>query len=281
MNHESRRSRFGWISFLMVAALGAVLLPMAPRTGPVALQADDGGQATTGSTKDRTADATDTTQPRIIETVPKVAATDVDPGLREIRVTFDRDMATGMSWTSGSHFPPATPGRWIDRRTCVLPVTLAKGTYYRVGINSSRYRNFKANDSTPVPAAAIYFVTAGATDEVNERVRVPEIATLTPKQDATGVDPAITELRVTFDVRMGEGMSWTWSGAGERFPKPPAGKQATWSADGLTCSLPVALDPGREYELGLNNRDHVNFQSEWGVPLAPVVYKFSTRAAGK
>jgi hypothetical protein len=32
-------------------------------------------------------------------------------------------------------------------------------------------------------------------------------------------------------------------------------------------------------QLGLNSPSHNNFQSEWGVSLEPIVYKFRTRAA--
>jgi len=45
--------------------------------------------------------------------------------------------------------------------------------------------------------------------------------------------------------------------------------------------LPVTLEPGHEYRLGFNSPSHINFQTEWGVPLEPVVYKFSTRRAEK
>ena len=34
--------------------------------------------------------------------------------------------------------------------------------------------------------------------------------------------------------------------------------------------------PGRDYEIGINSPSHINFQSQWGVPLAPVVYRFRT-----
>jgi hypothetical protein len=86
----------------------------------------------------------------------------------------------------------------------------------------------------------------------------------------------MTELKVTFDVPMGGGMSWT--GGGEQFPKLPEGKQASWSADELTCTLPVKLEPGHDYQLGLNSPRFKNFQSKAGVPLEPVVYKFHTTA---
>lgn len=48
-----------------------------------------------------------TPYPQIIRTQPKAGATGVDPSIKEIRVTFDRDMGQGMSWTGGGpEFPP-------------------------------------------------------------------------------------------------------------------------------------------------------------------------------
>lgn len=217
--------------------------------------------------------------PRVIETNPKQGATGVSADLKEIRVTFDRDMGRGMSWTGGPpFFPPvdrSRKARWINPRTCVLPVKLEKGRYYCLGVNSSSHRNFRSARGIAVPPAALYFTTAGATDEVVSRLRVPKIVTLEPANGAADVDPVTAELRVTFDVRMGKGMSWTGSGPG--FPKSPAGNQASWSSDGKTCIFPVSLEPGHGYRLGLNSRKFINFESEWGVPLQPFAYQFKTR----
>jgi hypothetical protein len=89
------------------------------------------------------------------------------------------------------------------------------------------------------------------------------------------VDPALRELRVTFDMPMGKGFSWT--GGGANFPKPSGGKAPYWTEDRKTCVLPVELEPGRQYRLGLNSPSFHNFQSEAGIPLGPVVYTFKTR----
>src|SRR5208337_5264469 len=47
--------------------------------------------------------------PRIIATSPKTGTTDVDPALKQITVTFDRDMDAGMSWTGGGPSLPKSP----------------------------------------------------------------------------------------------------------------------------------------------------------------------------
>ena len=50
--------------------------------------------------------------PKIVKTSPQIGETDVDPELTEITVTFDQDMAEGMSWTGGKpDVPPVQPGK--------------------------------------------------------------------------------------------------------------------------------------------------------------------------
>ncbi len=217
--------------------------------------------------------------PRIVSTSPKVGATGVDPSTTEITVTFDRDMAEGFSWTGGGEkFPPSPDGAkavWRDKRTCVLPVKLKSAHFYRVGINSTSYKNFRSVSGVPAKPSAIYFTTQGAGDEVKSQTKLPNIIKMQPENGSLDVDPGLTELRVTFDMAMAEGFSWT--GGGEHFPKGPAGKRPVWSKDRKTCVLPVTLKPNWEYRLGLNSRSHKNFQSAAGIPLDPVVYSFKTR----
>jgi hypothetical protein len=156
----------------------------------------------------------------------------------------------------------------------VLPVKLKAGAIYRVGINSSSHQNFKSAGGVSAPPSVLYFTTQGAPADVQNQLRVPTIVSLEPANGAMNVDPNIDTIKVTFDMPMGAGMSWT--GGGPSFPKLAEGKKPSWSADGLTCTLPVVLEPGKDYQLGLNSASHKNFQSRAGVPLAPVVYKFRT-----
>lgn len=226
-------------------------------------------------------DARHAPAPRILKTIPEVGAKGVDAALAEVTVVFDRDMAKGMSWTGDPALFPSVDksreARWADARTCVLPVKLEQGKFYRLGINSTSRQNFRSAGGAPVAASAIYFVTAGATREIEERLTVPAVVSLDPQREAADVDPKTTSLKVTFNVPMAEGMSWV--GGGALFPKLPQDKKASWSEDRLTCTLPVALEPSHEYELGLNSASFNNFQSRWGVPLEPVIYKFHTGPA--
>jgi beta-lactamase regulating signal transducer with metallopeptidase domain len=255
--------------YLALASLLLVFLPMA---------------AVNSATQETAAPpAKEVTRPMpawIVETSPAIGATDVDPNITEISVTFDRDMDDKWSWTGGPPlFPPVPEGEdpyWRDKRTCVLPVKLKKGTYYRVGINSTSFLKFRSLEGQPAPCTAIYFVTEGATKAIQSRVRVPKIVKMIPKNGATDVDPNIKAIRVTFDVPMGGGMSWT--GSGENYPAG-TGESPKWSSDGKTCTMQVMLEAGHKYELGINSLNHINFQSRWGVPVVPVVYQFTTEAA--
>lgn len=271
MNYEPGKHGFGLLSRGALLALGLMLLPMAAP----AISANTGEEkpVTQGSS----------TVPRhlpwIASTNPPVGATDVEPGLAEISITFDRDMSGGMSWTGdkNSFFPPTPEAKqayWKDSRTCVLPVKLTAAQYYRVGINSASYRNFKSQSGEAAPCSVFCFVTRGASKAIENRVRVPQIVKLDPENGAENVDSKTDKISVTFDMPMGKGMSWT--GGGENFPKLAAGRSARWTNGGKTCVLSVQLKSDWHYMLGINSPSHINFQSKWGVPVEPVEYRFQT-----
>jgi hypothetical protein len=217
--------------------------------------------------------------PHIVSSSPKVGETDVSTALSEITITFDRDMGGGFSWTGGGpEFPSSPAGQkayWKDKRTCVMPVKLEAARYYRVGINSPSHKNFQAEDGTPAWPAAIYFTTVGASEELKRKVSKPMIVGLIPKNGDTEVDASLKELRVTFNVPMSAGCSWT--GGGPEFPTIPDGKKPYWTDDHKTCILPVELKPGSQYRLGLNSVSFRNFRSANGIALEPVSYSFKTR----
>lgn len=258
---------------IIAATMAALLLPAA-MSNLMAQAAND--EAKSGES----AQTPKADYPQIIKAVPDFGETGIDPELAEITVIFDRDMGQGMSWTGGAPlFPPVDESRkprWTDACTCVLPVKLAAGGYYRLGVNSTGAKNFRSETGQAAPPAVLYFATKGADAETEARVKAPRIASISPENGAADVDPNTDSLRVKFDIPMDEGMSWT--GGGPQFPKLAEGKKPSWSADGLTCTLPVSLEPNHEYQLGLNSLEHINFQSRWGVPLKPAVYKFRTRA---
>jgi len=219
--------------------------------------------------------------PKIIATSPAVGATDVDPNLTEITVTFDQDMGHGMSWTGGGpEFPPTREGQkaqWKSKRTCVLPVKLESAHYYRVGINSTSYQNFANQRRVAALPSAIFFTTKGASEQLVARTLVPKVVRCDPDNGAQSVSPTVTELRVTFNVPMGGGCSWCTAGDDDSdFPKGVEGKRSHWTENKKTCVLPVTLKSNMTYRISLNAPGYINFQSEGGVPLEPVAYTFKT-----
>ncbi|BBO36541.1 Ig-like domain-containing protein [Lacipirellula parvula] len=165
----------------------------------------------------------------------------------------------------------AKPG-WRDRRTFVLPVKLAEGAYYRIGINSKSHQNFRDSHGTPAPPTVIAFTTNGASKKLVAKLAAPRVVSTEPPIGSKDVDAAISELKITFDAPMGGGMSFVG--------KVPAtsDRRPAWSKDGRTITLPIKLEPGQTYRFGLNSERHVNFQSKGGVPLEPVAFEFSTAA---
>jgi hypothetical protein len=167
----------------------------------------------------------------------------------------------------------------------VLPVKLQAGHRYRVGINSPSHQNFSSDLGVAAKPSAISFTTQaasgtadskpqGTSGATESKTQLPKIVKLSPPNGAQDVSPDLTELRVTFDIPMGGGFSWC--GDGPQFPKIQEGKRPTWIDGGKTCVLPVKLESGVEYEIGLNSESHKNFKSADGVPLEPVLYTFKT-----
>ncbi len=113
--------------------------------------------------------------------------------------------------------------------------------------------------------------------EKEERKR-PHVVALDPENHARRVDPALKEIKVTFDRPMKPGFSFC--GGGEEFPESPKGKGPFWASDKKTCIMPVRLKPRHTYRMGLNSIRFRSFESEEGLPLRPEEYSFST-GAGK
>jgi RNA polymerase sigma-70 factor (ECF subfamily) len=91
-------------------------------------------------------------RPVVVKTVPAAGATDVDPNLKEITVTFSKDMMD-RNWsvcqtTPPENFPEDPPSGakmhyMPDKRTCVMPVKLQPGRTYVLWFNRGNYMAFK------------------------------------------------------------------------------------------------------------------------------------------
>lgn len=86
--------------------------------------------------------------PVVVKTIPESGATNVDPALSAISVTFSKDMLDrrySCVTLSKESFPTTTGGMKLgqDKRTFVLPVKLEPGKTYAILFNSEKFRNFK------------------------------------------------------------------------------------------------------------------------------------------
>jgi RNA polymerase sigma-70 factor (ECF subfamily) len=102
--------------------------------------------------------------PVVVETAPKTGTADVDPALREIRVTFSKPMLDrSWSWSQASDetFPETTgePRYLDDGKTCVLPVKLMPGRSYEIWLNSQKFHNFKDQEGRPAVPYHLRFQT--------------------------------------------------------------------------------------------------------------------------
>ena len=148
------------VVFAGLAAWGAVALaaraPGADATGPLLVEAPMATGAEANANPEEGEDQSDPAipgdlPPVVIKIEPKLGAKDVDPGLRQIRVTFSKKMKhKTWSWTEGKKYAvPKLDGTIHyepDQKTCVMPVKLEPGKTYVLGINSERFRNFKDTD---------------------------------------------------------------------------------------------------------------------------------------
>jgi hypothetical protein len=82
--------------------------------------------------------------PKVVKAAPDNGDVNVDPQLKEIRVTFDQPMGKGMSVVGGGPEFPEVQGRpeWVNNRTIAIKVKLKPNHDYWLSINNEKFRNF-------------------------------------------------------------------------------------------------------------------------------------------
>lgn len=102
-------------------------------------------------------------RPKVVSMAPANGAREVDPGLKEIRVVFDRPMEDG-SWAlvgGGPHCPETTGQPHYDakRTTWTVPVKLKPDWNYEFRLNSGEYDAFRSADNVPLESVVVTFTT--------------------------------------------------------------------------------------------------------------------------
>jgi len=217
--------------------------------------------------------------PQVVAVTPEPFATNVDPWLEEVTVTFDRPMNPdgfgfgGVRWTG--LFPgigDATPS-WRDgNTTCVLPASLVEDCTYAISVNDTQNRGFV--DTNGVPACG--FAWAFATGERAPEQLPPHVVSSVPEQGATDVDPRLREITVTFDRPIAPGdHSWVIFRGSGLYPGYRGG-EATLSEDRMSATLDVRLSPGTVYALGVNDLRYNGYKDTYGRPVLPFGLCFRT-----
>jgi len=105
------------------------------------------------------------------------------------------------------------------------------------------------------------------------KIAAPVVVRTSPIALSNDLSPALGEITVTFDQEMMD-KSWSWTGGGDTFPKTTGSPY--YDAKHTSCTLPVKLDPGKVYWVGINSRGYKNFESLAGVPAKDYVILFAT-----
>jgi RNA polymerase sigma-70 factor (ECF subfamily) len=105
-----------------------------------------------------------TAPPVVVKSVPQSGSTGVDPNLKEIRVTYSKNMKDGSwSWSTWDeeNFPKLNgkPSYAADRRTAVLPVKLEPNKFYAIWLNSNNFGNFQDTGGRPAVPYLLVFKT--------------------------------------------------------------------------------------------------------------------------
>ena len=123
--------------------------------------------------------------------------------------------------------------------------------------------------------AAVGVARAADDDTVDVATARPVVVSTTPQAGAGDVDPAVTEVRVTFSKDMADS-SWSWSTA-----SADTGLEITekphYLADHRTCVAAVKLKPGHTYATWLNSGKFHGFADTDGRPAVPYLLVFKTK----
>jgi RNA polymerase sigma-70 factor (ECF subfamily) len=131
-------------------------------------------------------------------------------------------------------------------------------------------------------ALCVTLVSAFATaaygdDEITLETAPPVVVKTMPQAGDGEVDPALTEIQVTFSKDMADG-SWSWATA-SKASFPTIDGKPKYLKDQRTCVLPVKLEPGKTYAVWINSAKFKNFKDADGRSAVPYLLVFRTKKA--
>lgn len=163
----------------------------------------------------------------------------------------------------------------IDRRHAAQAQYRLAMCYLKKGDKTAAVQHFRA-------VASAYSDQAELADKARQQLsaigtfqsQASVILRTTPVAFTNDVDPALDKLTVTFDRPMMD-KSWSWTGGGDTFPQNAG--DIHYDEARTTCTMPVKLEPGKVYWVGINSPSHRNFKTPDGTPAPRYVILFATR----
>jgi len=172
--------------------------------------------------------------PKVLSMEPADGASDVDPNMGELVVTFDQDMSQGgFSVCGGGPAFPNLRGKpmWRDRRTLVLRVMLEADHSYQMSINCPAAQNFRNENGEPVAPTPWRFSTSAKRGPEDQR-----------KLNERSLDELIDSLRNDYSYFDRTGTDWNARFAKHRDKILDAKSTSEW-ADRVSKLLRPAKDP--------------------------------------
>ncbi len=112
-----------------------------------------------------------------------------------------------------------------------------------------------------------------ATDDID--TEVPTVVSTIPPNGSQDVSSDITEILVTFSEAMMD-KSWSWAyEQPDKFPRITG--DPSYGASFTINTLPVELEPNKEYEIWINTSQFKNFTDKAGNPAIPYKLMFKTK----
>jgi Big-like domain-containing protein len=133
----------------------------------------------------------------------------------------------------------------------------------------------KTNIPLIVAALAFALTMAAFAEEPSVKSMAPSVVKTVPQAGDTNVDPALTEIRVTFSKDMITDRMWSVCQISkETFPQVG---DIHYQSDKRTCVVPVKLEPGKTYVLWFNRGQFNSFRDTRNNPAIPYMLVFETR----
>jgi Bacterial Ig-like domain len=112
-------------------------------------------------------------------------------------------------------------------------------------------------------------------EELTLETARPVVTKSVPEAGADGVDPATTQISVTFSKPM-QGGTWSWCVLSKE-SYPGTSEAPKYLEDKRTCVLPVKLQPGKTYAVWINSEKFFEFKDTKGQPAVPYLLVFRTK----